>query len=211
MDIYATANAQTGGALALGTLVHASLAALDLSRQTAGLEAQIAMHADKLRLGCSTQRDEAKRLVEQFIASPRAADLRQARQLLRETEFLLAWPPANSPAADSQHPPDANGRYLQGYLDCLYQDAAGRWRVVDYKTNQVSSDTIAQLAATYEMQMLAYGLAAEQALGEPPAELVLHFLRTGAEHIYPWDSQARRRAVELVNQAIAAMCQARVP
>jgi ATP-dependent exoDNAse (exonuclease V) beta subunit len=95
-------------------------------------------------------------------------------------------------------------RHLQGYLDCLYQDAAGRWQVLDFKTNQVSPGTLPELAARYEMQMLAYALAAEQSLREPIAALTLHFLRTGDEHIFKWNDATRRRAVELLNQSIAA-------
>ena len=49
------------------------------------------------------------------------------------------------------------------------------------------------------MQMYVYALAAERALGEPPAELVLHFLRPGVEHVFPWNDAARTRAIEMVN------------
>jgi ATP-dependent helicase/nuclease subunit A len=207
IDSLATARPQMRDAIALGTLVHAALASLNLRQPPNYLQTQIAIHADKLRLGGSELRREATQLVERFVGCPRAAELRQASHTLREVEFLLAWPPtAVSTVARANATRPEGGRYLQGYLDCLYQDAAGRWRIVDYKTNQVSPDTLAELAATYEMQMLAYGLAAEQALGEPPLELVLHFLRTGNEHIIPWGDESRRRAIELVNQAIAAMC-----
>ena len=102
----------------------------------------------------------------------------------------------------------AGGRYLQGYLDCLYQDEAGRWFVVDYKTNHVSARTLPKLVAAYEMQMFAYGLAAEAALGEPVAGLVLHFLRTGVEHAFAWDQGARLRAADLLGRAIEAQCRA---
>jgi hypothetical protein len=56
------------------------------------------------------------------------------------------------------------------------------------------------------MQMLAYGLAAEQATGEPIADMVLHFMRTGEEHAFAWTPGNRDRAIELVNDAIEMQC-----
>ena len=61
-----------------------------------------------------------------------------------------------------------------------------------------------RIVQQYEMQMVVYALAAERALGEPVAELALHFLRPGVEHILPWDDAARRRAIDVINQAITA-------
>jgi len=106
----------------------------------------------------------------------------------------------------SETPPTvASGpRYLQGFIDCLYQDAAGRWIVVDYKTNQVTASTLKAVAAEYEMQMLLYALAVQRILGLPPADLVLCFLRPGLEHHFAWDDAARRRVAELVNQGLRA-------
>ena len=52
--------------------------------------------------------------------------------------------------------------------------------MLDFKTNRVTPETLARVAADYEMQMLVYGLAAERILGSPPASLTLHFLRGGA-------------------------------
>ena len=96
----------------------------------------------------------------------------------------------------------SGGRYLQGFIDCLYCDAAGQWRLVDYKTNRVTADTLAAVAAPYEMQMLVYALAVEQILQRPPDELVLCFLRPGLEYRFAWDAAARQRVVELVDGAL---------
>ena len=52
-----------------------------------------------------------------------------------EFEFLLAWPPGN-------HDPEAP--YIQGFIDCLYQDGTGDWHLLDYKTNRVSPETLAE-------------------------------------------------------------------
>jgi ATP-dependent exoDNAse (exonuclease V) beta subunit len=136
----------------------------------------------------------ASDLLSQFVASLRWQRLADANALYREVEFLLAWPPGDA---------NGDGRYLQGYVDALYRDAAG-WHLVDYKTNDVAADAVPRVAAQYEMQMLVYALAAERALGEAPVELALHFLRPGVEHVFPWNDAARRRGIELVNAALAA-------
>ncbi len=135
----------------------------------------------------------AKELLERFVTSSRADDLRSARQVHHELEFNLAWPVGTR---------ETNARYLQGYLDCMYQGEDGRWRVIDYKTNQVTPAGVSKLAKKYELQMLVYGLAVEQAWGTGPDELVLHFLRPGVEHVFRWNAEMRQRAIELVAAAM---------
>jgi ATP-dependent helicase/nuclease subunit A len=133
-------------------------------------------------------------MIGRFLASPRAAAIVAAGKVYRELEFLLAWPP-NGPAS--------KGRCFQGFIDCLYCDEAGQWRVIDYKTNRgVTADTIASAAVPYELQMLVYALATEQILHKPPAELVLYFLRPGLEYRIPWDAAARDRVIEMVDRAL---------
>ena len=66
----------------------------------------------------------------------------------------------------------------------------------------MTADTLAAVAAPYEMQMLVYALAVEQILKRPPDELVLCFLRPGLEYRFTWDAAARQRVVELVDGAL---------
>ena len=134
--------------------------------------------------------------IRRFLASPRAAAIAAAAEVHREIEFLLAWPPDR---------PDAEGPYLQGFIDCLYRDASNRWRVIDYKTNRVEPGRLAEAAAGYEMQMYVYALAVERILGQVPAELTLCFLRPALEHHFPWDAGSRRRAAAMVDEAIQTL------
>ena len=90
---------------------------------------------------CPTRReqlDEPIELIARLAASPRWASLRAASCVHTEIEFLLAWPPGNQ---------DPEAPYLQGFIDCLYQDGAGDWRLLDYKTNRVSPETLAKHVA----------------------------------------------------------------
>jgi ATP-dependent helicase/nuclease subunit A len=179
----------------LGTLVHAVLAEIDFARGDNDVVSLVQRHAmEHLPKAGPDELKEPVELVRRFLASPRAAAMAAAKEVHAELEFLLPWPP---------DAPQRDGRYLQGFLDCLYRDAEGRWRVVDYKTSkQATPERLAKTAADYEMQMLVYGLAAEQILKCPPVELVLCFLRSGLEFSFAWNGEARQRVLELVNQAL---------
>jgi len=192
-------------ALELGTLVHVVLAQLDFAspEEIEPLVRRCAA-AGGNRREMETAIEDATVMLKQFVKSSRTRELATARDLHAELEFLLAWPPD-----DGENGRQAATRcILEGVIDCLYQDAGGRWHVLDYKTNRVTAAGVAQAAAPYEMQMLLYGLAVERILHEPPASLVLHFLRPSVEHRFEWNDAARRRAIELVDRGLAAVAKA---
>jgi len=174
-------------ALTFGTFVHTALARLQFggSQSLRTLCEQIA--SERVLKNVERAVDEAADLLERFRLSPRWSQITAAQVVHRELEFLLAWPPDGA-AGD--------GRYIQGFFDCVYRDAAGGWHLVDYKTNTRPH------AEPYEMQMLLYALAFERAVGAPPVELVLHFLRTGTERTLEWNEASRLRATDLVNAAM---------
>ena len=177
----------------LGTLVHAVLAEVDFGKPT-DVPELVARHAQRhLPNVDGDTLAEPVEWIERFLGSERAAEVAAASVTYPELEFLLRWPPDN---------PQPGGPYLQGFIDCLYQDADGGWHLLDYKTNRVRPEQLAALAAEYEMQMLVYGLAAERILGRPPVELVLHFLRGGLEHQFAWDETSRARLATLVAPAL---------
>jgi ATP-dependent exoDNAse (exonuclease V) beta subunit len=180
--------------LGLGTLVHDVLGEIDFDQP--GDVARLVRRFGPRHLPEGEDAlAEASEMLGRFLESLRARAIAESGQAHRELEFLLAWPPG----AREPEP-----RYLQGFIDCLYQDAAGRWVVLDYKTNRVTESTVEEVAAEYEMQMLLYALAVEQIFESAPAELLLLFLRPGVEYRFAWDAAARERVVELVNQALAA-------
>jgi len=206
----------------LGTLVHAALEEIDFGRPE-DIAACVRRLAERHPPGDDASLEEAVAIVERFAASPRAVELASAAEMHRELEFLLAWPPrggsAHARLSNSSHLPlgkgaeqntsrqvsESAGRFLQGFIDCLYRGADGGWHLLDYKTNRgVLAENLSAAAAPYEMQMLVYGLAVETILQTPPEELTLCFLRPGLEYRFVWDAAARRRAVELVEEALAS-------
>ncbi|HVU87949.1 MAG TPA: UvrD-helicase domain-containing protein [Pirellulales bacterium] len=182
-----------GSATELGVLAHAVLAQIDFAAPGDVLE----RCRDELarRFSSSETRPEsAAAMIERFLQSPRATALREAAAVHRELEFLLRWPPGGP----------ADGRLIQGFIDCLYQDRDGRWHLLDYKTNRVTAAAVPQLAARYELQMSLYAIAVEEVLGESPATLTLCFLQPGVEHVVPWNGEARKHAIEQINSALTA-------
>ncbi|MGW8258231.1 MAG: PD-(D/E)XK nuclease family protein, partial [Thermoguttaceae bacterium] len=178
--------------LGLGTLVHAVLAEVDFSKPDD--LARIVHRLAPLHLPeADGQLAEPMEMIGRFISSDRAAQIAAAREVYRELEFLLAWPPGSR---------DPNARFLQGFIDCLYCDSGGAWHLIDYKTNRVTAETMAQTAAEYEMQMFAYALATERILKTAPVELTLCFLRPGLEHHFLWNEQAKKSLIEKINQLL---------
>ncbi len=194
--------------LSFGSLVHEVLARIDFAGARDHADWCEHLASQHVLLGAKDVA-AARSLVERFIASRRARQLAGAAALHREVEFLLAWPPKGVARVERKRVPSGytDGHLLHGYIDCLYQDTEGRWHVLDYKTNNIKDSDSAAVAQRYEMQMYVYSIAAERVLGEPPVELAIHFLRPGIEHVFPWNDAARRRAIDLVSQAIAATTQ----
>jgi len=176
----------------LGTLIHAALAEVDFAKP-GDVMAIIQRHSAQHFLQPGDEFNDAVDMLGRFLGSPRAAQIASGKEVYRELEFMLAWPPGSR---------DQNGPYLQGFIDCLYQDAAGAWHIIDYKTNRVTADSLKKTAANYEMQMLVYALAAETILKQPPTELTLCFLRPGLEFQFSWNEKNKRRLVDLVSQAM---------
>ncbi|MDE0238249.1 MAG: UvrD-helicase domain-containing protein [bacterium] len=74
-----------------------------------------------------------------------------------------------------------DGTVVEGYVDLLYRTDEGLV-VVDYKTDDIHDDEIFQAKVDrYELQVAAYSLAVEQAVGEEVNRCVLVFARQGQE------------------------------
>lgn len=180
-----------------GTLIHAVLECIDFTRPAddlAGLCQHLAVQS--ALAGPIAAASDAAEVVARFLASQRCGELAAARQLHREIEFLLPWQLDLQPY---------EGRYLHGFIDCLYQDAAGDWHLLDYKSNHVATDGVEGLAEKYALQMFVYRLACERALGVAPVETVLHFLRPGEEKSLTWEDAQHAAAVDQLSRAIDGM------
>jgi ATP-dependent helicase/nuclease subunit A len=181
--------------LELGTLVHAALAVMPFTGKV-DVDGLVRGQAERRGGVPPNMLADAIDLVGRFAHSGFCRRLADAKAVHREIEFLLSWPP-EAPAAD--------GTRMQGVIDCLYQDSAGDWHLVDYKTNETAAENVADAAAAYRVQMLVYAMALERTWGRPPASLRLYFLRPELEFTVPFGPDDRQFAIDQVNQGIAAL------
>jgi ATP-dependent helicase/nuclease subunit A len=186
----------------LGTLVHEVLERIDFTGENdvEGLCRFLApLH---LEVGWQQAAATAAELVNGLLGSPRAAEIAQARSVRREVEFLLPWPEKGTQLFNKELRPLFP--CLRGYIDCLYQDAVGGWHLIDYKSNQVSAETVPAAAVAYALQMFVYREACRQALGVAPVECTLYFLRPGREFAFEFDDAQSREHTTQLTRAIEA-------
>ena len=65
---------------------------------------------------------------------------------------------------------------VQGVIDCLVKEPGG-FLLIDFKTDRVSSASVADTARSYRMQIDQYRRAVEMIFGQPVKEAYLYFLQ----------------------------------
>ena len=65
---------------------------------------------------------------------------------------------------------------LRGSIDRVDQLSDGSRAILDYKTDYVTEETLAERAAVYKGQLRSYAAAMERILKKPVKEAVLYFL-----------------------------------
>ncbi len=183
-----------GGARAIqvGQLVHEVLARWDFAQETAAeLPDRLNRAAGLLGLVDSAPLDEAEQILRTFLESPLVESLQQARLLRRELEFLLAWPLEGEPQLR-----------FRGFIDCLFQDAQGRWHLVDYKTSTGEKIDLEELAQRYKPQLWLYAQAVAGVLGQEPDTAQVWFLRHGRSIPLQWQAEESQELIRAIDQAI---------
>jgi len=190
---------RTGGtrldALTLGTLYHRCMELLDFADPQAN-EDLIARAVWEMDLDDAVNPDELAgelgEMISRFSQHDLWGRLASAKHIYRELDFVLT----------------AGQLTLCGQIDLLYCDDRGSWHVVDYKSDRVSGDQIARRAGNYELQMLAYSIAAGRHFDQSIADASLYFLRPGCAHTFPIDpgvlQTAQDRLAALTEKLIVA-------
>ena len=184
-------------ATALGTLVHAVLERVDFTSPTGWLpllDETIACSRNDLN---SETTAAAREMLSRLLASPIVAEISAAKSLHREVEFALRWPAASAGGPSV---------LIRGVIDMLYEDAAGGWHILDYKTNNFPANADEALLLTpYELQLGIYAHAVGNWLGEPPRELSLIALRPTVRRVsMPWTPDLWSRLSARIDATIAA-------
>ena len=121
------------------------------------------------RITAALSADERERLFTEagaFWESAWGRELAAAKRVYTELPFLYKTPRG----------------LLKGQIDLVYQNAAGEWTILDYKTGQVSAAGVAEKAAGYALQIGLYVLVFKELTGELPDRGVLYFSSCGAAH-----------------------------
>ncbi|CAM3450138.1 UvrD-helicase domain-containing protein [Nocardioides dubius] len=144
---------------AVGRAVHGVLQVVDLAT---GDGVDGAVHAQAIAEGVTDQEDVVRALVRSALAADvvrTAAAHQHWREMYVGTEL-----------------PD--GTLLEGIIDLVYRDTDGTLVVVDYKTDSVTSDGLAERVAYYAPQLAAYRQCLEAATSADVRTELL-FLRPG--------------------------------
>jgi ATP-dependent helicase/nuclease subunit A len=140
-----------------GIAMHGFLEHLDFGDPARSIEPEI-LERIFGRFGSEALR-EAQKIIRGFLDQPVFRSLQKARQVKREIDFVL------------------NGRrgLIHGKIDILFQDAAGRWHILDYKT--AAGDEAAARQSAYDLQLEIYALAAERILKVPVCSAIIYYLK----------------------------------
>lgn len=107
--------------------------------------------------------------IDGFLKTPLYVRLRNAKRVLREQPFNLEV------EADSIGYEGSGTMLVQGILDLAFLEDG--WVLVDYKTDRVTKETLAQTAQGYAVQLALYARALAEITGIPVKERYLYFLR----------------------------------
>ena len=148
------------GGTQVGRAVHGVLQTVDLSTDVEDLEgiANTQAKCEGVPQAKSTIRALAKSVLE-------SDTVREAAAQQHWKELFAAAP--------------VEGTVVEGYIDLLYRTDKGLV-VVDYKTDDIHDDDVFKAKIDrYKLQVAAYSLLVEQAVGETVAHCVLIFAREG--------------------------------
>ena len=114
--------------------------------------------------------------VLQFFTTAIGQRFKQAKQIRREMPFTI-----------SRVDEDGDAQIIQGIVDCLFQDAKGRWVLLDYKTDKIQSHFAQEPALSneiigrYAVQLRVYSEAIESILQINVNQKVLYLFDIGKE------------------------------
>lgn len=101
------------------------------------------------------------KMAETFVQSGFFEELLRAKRIFSELPFSLRL----------------KRGIVHGVLDLLFQNEAGEWLIVDYKTSNIGKSEIETTGERYREQMELYALASVKILNQMPEKAVLYFVR----------------------------------
>ncbi len=114
--------------------------------------------------------------IETFFTSRIYNELIKHNEIRREFKFSVLVPAAKYFPAASETPDEKV--LLQGVIDCLIDTPDG-FVILDFKTDHVSENGLAEKAERYKTQMEAYTMAVKEVFGRNVIKCVLYFFSLG--------------------------------
>ena len=111
--------------------------------------------------------------IYRFFASDTGAIVRGADDVKREFKFLLLVP-----AKEFYEDCGDEKILLQGVVDCC-AEKDGKLTIIDYKTDYVDENSIAEKIELYRGQLGVYERAMSEICGKPVARRVIYFFSKG--------------------------------
>lgn len=165
-----------------GTVLHTVMELIDLQKAdtVAGVREELARLTAGRWLTAVQAESVDPAMVAGFFASELGRQAVAAPDLRREFKFSLLAP------AERVYPdaPAGETLLLQGVVDCCFTGPEGL-TVVDFKTDRVSSETLAEHGQRYLGQLDGYAWAVEQIFGQRVTRRVLWYFRLGRGYQLP--------------------------
>jgi ATP-dependent helicase/nuclease subunit A len=156
-----------------GTATHLALQYLDLSDPDVQGQLRRLCLEEKLTKPQAEAVDAG--LLERFLRSPLAEEIRNAETVEREFPFTLLMKAEEL----TGRPESGDEILLQGVVDCFFETPAGI-TVVDFKTDRITGqEELEQRVRHHKTQMETYSRALERVLEKKVVRRVLYFLRAG--------------------------------
>ncbi len=103
--------------------------------------------------------------------------------------------------------------YLAGKVDQIFEDSAGNWCLVDYKTDRIRSEDLSERGQSYALQLALYRWVVTKILSLSIGETFLYFLYPRERYHPPlWDDDIlQERLMGLLDHLQTATCAADFP
>jgi len=164
---FAPASGDGEAGRAIGKAVHAVLEHADL---LAGSDLVVLAEEEAAQGGVPEHRALVEKLARNALDTDLVKRAARAATLYRETPFAV----------------NVDGTILEGVIDLAFDDGSGL-EIVDYKTDDVDEEHLAEHARNYRLQVGAYALAVEKVFGQRPSSASLLFLRHNRAECVPID------------------------
>jgi CRISPR/Cas system-associated exonuclease Cas4 (RecB family) len=140
-----------------GTAMHGFFEHLDFEKPERFLEPEVLERVFG-RFGKNAVND-ARKIIRDFMGQPVFQQLRKAKQVKREIDFVL----------------NERRGLIHGKIDILFEDEKGEWHILDYKT--AVGDEKAAHKSAYDLQLEIYAIAAERILKLPVRSAIIYYLK----------------------------------